>query len=399
MTKKIFAVAMATLIAASPFLCLAETEVRLIGGPGENNAGDMYLAPSGYIDSAGGRRIYAINLNTFGFPQDNSIKGGNANLYGMSYGVVSPWRMPYFGTGGAVSMLGLGQSGYCLKSSGTASPPTWGTCGTSTGSTDNADNIIYGTLAMARGGWGDDVSAAVGIPYLDNGSVSFDTLTQFFARAGITYNPSDNSWVFSGKITSSREIIAPSFASTAPDGYHRINLANSSAPTDNVIVGDCYYDNSSLLWLCWNGSSWAGAGGDVTASSETTFTNKTYDPAGTGNVFTHYTQEDFTILNPVAADNSMLFKAQYAMTVSAIHCIAEGGGTITLQILECSSTGTSCAGLDGSTTITCDSDGATDDGSLSNPSIDAGDWVKVLYGAPSGTVNTLTYSIYYSESQ
>jgi hypothetical protein len=203
----------------------------------------------------------------------------------------------------------------------------------------------------------------------------------------------------SGNINLSGEIISQSYATTAADGEHYLNVANSTAPTDNVTIGDCYYDNVALQWLCWNGSAWAGAAGDVTASSETTFTNKTYDPSGTGNAFTHYAQKDFIILDPVAADNSMLFKARYAMTVSAVHCLAEGGGSITLQILECSSTGTSCAGIDGSTTITCDSDGAADDGSLSNASIDAGDWVQVLYGAPSGTVNTLTYSIYYSETQ
>jgi hypothetical protein len=137
----------------------------------------------------------------------------------------------------------------------------------------------------------------------------------------------------------------------------------------------------------------------MTDSTTNTLTNKTYDPAATGNVFTFYNQKDFTILDPVAADNSMLFKARNAMTVSDIHCLAQGGGTITLQILECDSAGANCAGLDGASTITCDSDGAEDDGSLSNGSIDAGDWVQVLYGAPSGTVNTLTYSIYYSEAQ
>ena len=150
-----------------------------------------------------------------------------------------------------------------------------------------------------------------------------------------------------------------------------------------------------------SGYSAATAGTDyVSPSSSETLTNKTLDTAGTGNVFTHYLQKDYTITNPVAADSSFLFKAQFAMTITDIHCISEGSTpSITLQILECGSDGTSCAGVDGATTITCDSDGAEDDGSLSNGSIDAGDWVSVVYGAPSGTVTALSYSIYYSEAQ
>lgn len=251
---------------------------------------------------------------------------------------------------------------------------------------------IFDDLAVASGFTSGGTSTVSGLFYSESLWVNDNVLISGTARlnAGITV---------SGASTFDNEVQASSYSTIAADGEHFINVANSTAPTDNVTVGDCYYDNVALGWLCWNGSAWAGASGDITASSTATFTNKTFDPAGDNNVFTHYAQKDFTILDPVAADNSMLFKARYAMTVSNVHCLAQGGGSITLQILECDSAGANCAGIDGSTTITCDSDGAADDGSLSNASIDAGDWVQVLYGAPSGTVNTLTYSIYYSESQ
>lgn len=88
----------------------------------------------------------------------------------------------------------------------------------------------------------------------------------------------------SGLATFDNEIQAASFATTAADGEHFINVANSTAPTDNVTTGDCYYDNVALQWLCWNGSAWAGATGDVTGSSTTTFTNKTFDASSTGNI-------------------------------------------------------------------------------------------------------------------
>jgi hypothetical protein len=125
-----------------------------------------------------------------------------------------------------------------------------------------------------------------------------------------------------------------------------------------------------------------------------TLTNKTYDASATGNVFTQKLQKDFSLLSPTASDNTMLFKAQHAMTITDIHCIvdpADTGDSITVNIMECNATGDSCATVDAA--ITCDNDGAEDDGSFSNGSIDAGDWVSVEFG------DTLSFSIYYSEAQ
>ena len=195
---------------------------------------------------------------------------------------------------------------------------------------------------------------------------------------------------------------------------NQVNVTTHAAAKDNLydwaVVFDSDYDGkvetldmgAGIVKTDSGGAvSVATAGTDYTSpSSSETLTNKTYDTAGTGNVFTHYLQKDYTILDPVAADSSFLFKAQFAMTITDIHCISEGTTpSITLQILECGADGTSCAGVDGATTITCDSDGAEDDGSLSNGSIDAGDWVSVVYGTPSGTVDALSFSIYYSEAQ
>lgn len=137
-----FALFLAALI-GSPFLYAADNEVRLIGGPGALNNGDMLLG-SGYYDSAGGRRVYGINMNTWGFPQDNAIKGGNANLYGLSYGVAPSWSIPYFGASGALGSLSLGTSGYCLKSAGASSAPTWGACSSGSSAYDPAAVAITG---------------------------------------------------------------------------------------------------------------------------------------------------------------------------------------------------------------------------------------------------------------
>ena len=84
------------------------------------------------------------------------------------------------------------------------------------------------------------------------------------------------------------------------------------------------------------------------------------------------------------------------MTITDIHVIAQGGTSISVDIHECDSAGANCVTVD--TAITATTTGAEDDGGFSNGTIDAGDWVKVVLGAPSGTVNYLAGSIYYVET-
>jgi hypothetical protein len=49
------------------------TEIRVIGGPGALNNGDI-LFGSGYWDSPGGRRVYRINTTMIPFASDNTVK-------------------------------------------------------------------------------------------------------------------------------------------------------------------------------------------------------------------------------------------------------------------------------------------------------------------------------------
>jgi len=133
----------------------------------------------------------------------------------------------------------------------------------------------------------------------------------------------------------------------------------------------------------------------VDADIPGTLTSKTID--ADDNAFNDIPlQKDFGITDPADADDMMIFKAQKAMTITDIHCFIGGGTSITLDVQECAADGTSCSTVDAA--ITCDADGAEDDGTFTNGAIDAGDWVKMVLGAPSGTVPDLTFSIYYKES-
>lgn len=130
------------------------------------------------------------------------------------------------------------------------------------------------------------------------------------------------------------------------------------------------------------------------ASDSMTLTNKTLSYAGTGNDLTMPLNGllDFAITDPADADDLIFKKVQNALTLTDIHCLAEGGGTITVTYQECTTAGASCAAIEGA--ITADSDGAEDDGTLTDGSIAAGAWIKVLFSAPTGTVTNAACTVY-----
>lgn len=102
----------------------------------------------------------------------------------------------------------------------------------------------------------------------------------------------------------------------------------------------------------------------------------------------------FVIPAPAATDDINLLKAPYGMTISAINCIVQGTTSVTGQLQECSSTGGDCTDLDSD--ITCDADGAADDGSLTDSTIASGGWLRWKTTSVSGTPTFLTVTVTYS---
>ena len=103
------------------------------------------------------------------------------------------------------------------------------------------------------------------------------------------------------------------------------------------------------------------------------------------------------IESPADADNFLLGKMQDSITITDIHCIvdpADSAESAVIDIQERNSTGDSPATVDAP--ITCDNDGAEDDGSLSNGTIDAGDWWSIDIGTVTGTVTQVVVSIYFT---
>jgi hypothetical protein len=96
----------------------------------------------------------------------------------------------------------------------------------------------------------------------------------------------------------------------------------------------------------------------------------------------------------VDADFTLALKLPYGITVTNVHCITGAVTSAVMDFQECSSTGTGCASVDAA--ITCDSDGAADDGVLSNSLFDSGDWVRFDMGAVTGAVDFVCMTVYYT---
>lgn len=101
------------------------------------------------------------------------------------------------------------------------------------------------------------------------------------------------------------------------------------------------------------------------------------------------------VRDPSDSDALHFTKLPAGITITDIHCIVDptdSSESVVIDVQECDSTGDNCTTVDA--TITCDNDGAEDDGSLTNPTSDAGDWLLLDIGTVTGTVTTLTVSIY-----
>lgn len=85
----------------------------------------------------------------------------------------------------------------------------------------------------------------------------------------------------------------------------------------------------------------------------------------------------------------------FAVTITRLECYGPGGGSITLGLDECSSTGGTCA--NGGISVTCDGtvDAGNIDTSFTDAAFDANDYWQLNFGTVSGTVNYASWTICY----
>ena len=92
-------------------------------------------------------------------------------------------------------------------------------------------------------------------------------------------------------------------------------------------------------------------------------------------------------------DTHRLVKSQDGITITDIHCITDTG-TVIIELMEQDSAGANDATVDAP--ITCDSNGAEDDGTLANGVIDAADWLASRIGTAASSPTILNVTWYYT---
>lgn len=92
-------------------------------------------------------------------------------------------------------------------------------------------------------------------------------------------------------------------------------------------------------------------------------------------------------------DTYNLVKWPVAVTITDIHCITDTG-TVVIEMGELSATGGTFTTVDAP--ITCDSNGAEDDGTLTNGTIDANDWFAARIGTEASSPTWVNITWYYT---
>lgn len=99
-----------------------------------------------------------------------------------------------------------------------------------------------------------------------------------------------------------------------------------------------------------------------------------------------------------ASDFGTVWRVPYAITLYAIHCNAVGGTNVVGQLTECDADGLNCAVVD-SSDITCTAGtNVNDDGTLSNPTLDANDYLGLATTSVSGTNTRVTWTFEYKRT-
>ena len=109
----------------------------------------------------------------------------------------------------------------------------------------------------------------------------------------------------------------------------------------------------------------------------------------------HFTKSFVITSATSASDFGNILRAPLAMTIKAVHCLAVGGTNVVGQLQECDSAGLNCADVDSDMTCTAATN-VNDDGSLSNPSIDAGDYLGIKTTSVSGSNSNISWTFEYT---
>ena len=109
----------------------------------------------------------------------------------------------------------------------------------------------------------------------------------------------------------------------------------------------------------------------------------------------HGHSRSFVITGATASSDAAVWRTPTAITITAVHGVQVGGTNVIGQLTECDANGLNPVVVD-SSDITITTSNVNDDGALSNPSIDANDYVGWATTSVSGTITRCTITFEYT---
>ena len=211
--------------------------------------------------------------------------------------------------------------------------------------------IIYGTNSVTqteanelyRLEWGDRRGIVINEQGADQDfRIESDTVTNALAVDGAT-----------GDVTIGGALILPNGANPTVDAAGEIAIVTSAAPGSGIR----FYGDAA------------------------------YKIAGTYS-------KSFVITSPTASADAAIWRVPYNITIKAIHGVQVGGTNVVGTLTECDSNGLNPVVVD-SADMTITTSNVNDDGSLSNATIDAGDYLGWATTSVSGTITRVTITFEY----
>lgn len=318
---------------------------------------------------------------------------------------------------------------------------------------DDTLNELFAAIDTAIGGLGgghDAITIATGITGIAltgaNQELTVNSILENFVDNTVSTPDFSNISPAFGTVT------AVSFASSAADGAHYLEAINTVSISATATAGRvAYYNGFHYIadGTDWNdyliskermdtfseldslvadkalvnkddGAVWLGAHdfGGATSTEVPNGANPTTDAAGEIAVDTStgagqgvrafgalaftlpaYQTRCQTWAGATSSSDHMFTSLPYNITVRRIRVAQRGATNVIGSLDECDSAGASCAGLDGVTDITATTTQATDDGSLSNATVDANDVVQWHTTSVSGTNTDLMVCMDFTVDQ
>ena len=348
------------------------TDRKILVSDGTNN---VYSTETWAVPGTAGKTLYSNGTNWV------TLAAGATTEILVGGGTAAPVWTTATGTGAPVRAGGPTLTGQISSAYGNKTVPTY----TFTGATNYGFYLSNGTdPSITRNGvrqWG----ATGAVTYLEPLAlvVGPNTVADSSAVTATIQAPA------SSGANNAGGVLALSGGTPGAGGvYGGMTLQPSGGPVDA---------GSALTFEIPNGANpTVSAAGQVSVDTSATSGAMMRFYGDAAYALPAYKSKSFVIGSPADTHDFPLWRVPYAITIRAIHVLCIGGTLVTGGLDEADGNGANAAAIDADITSNAGTS-ASDDGSLTNPTVDAGDYLNwhttTSTGSPASATVTFEYTV------